>query len=127
MKTNEKIPLFQIVYFVIIFLLILFRALFSSLELYINLANYISMAVAISCVFISVIRIIKNKRRRNICKALFCVLVSSFALLGFVILILNITIPPTFNDIFTLVALWFCLSDKVFKKIITSLISLGLK
>lgn len=124
MKKNIKIPLFQMVYLVILLLLILLRILCNNLDLYINLANYISMVVAIASVFYSSTAKIHEKRRRNISKAVFILIMIAFSGAGFIILVSNVDVPSIINDVFTLIALMFCLCNKVFEFIIVKIASL---
>ena len=124
MKKNIKIPLFQMVYLVILLLLILLRILCNNLDLYINLANYISMVVAIASVFYTPTAKIHEKRRRNISKTVFILIMIAFSGAGFIILVSNVDVPSIINDVFTLIALMFCLCNKVFEFIIVKIASL---
>lgn len=125
MNERKKIPLFQIIYFSILFLLIIFRFIFNNLSLYVNIANYISMVVAVSTVFYSSIMNIEDNRRQNICKVILVLFILIFALIGFSILIRNIEIPAAINDIFTIIALMFCISQKVCEYILLKIMLIG--
>lgn len=117
-KNKEKIPIFQIIYCVILFTLIIFRIALKNVSLYINLANYISMVVSIAFVFNTSIPQIYPEWRRNSCKTIFILILLILIIVGFSVLVLNIDIPSVLNDIFTLIALMFCVCDKIFESII---------
>lgn len=124
MKSKVEIPLLQIVYLTILFVLIVLRIIFDNLSSYINLANYISMIVSILSVWSSVIFKSIDGRKKNICKTIF-ILVLLFFVGSFVcILALNIDIPPILNDIFTLIALSFCICNVIFECLIKKIFSL---
>lgn len=127
MSTKKKIPLFQVVYFGILCLLIVFRFFFYDFSLHINLVNYISMAVAVSLVFYSSIMYIQDKRRKNICKSIVVGLILILALIGCSILICKIKISSIINDIFTIIALMCCLSQQVCEWILLKIMSIGLE
>ena len=118
---NEKIPVFQILYFVILLLLIIFRILFKNMTLYINLANYISMVISVSIVILETIFKIQEKRRKNICKCIFIIILIIFISAATYILTQNVEIPTILNDIFTLIALMFCVCNKVLESILLGL------
>lgn len=122
-ETEDNVPIFQYIYFVILLTLIFFRIILHNTALYINLANYISMVISIVFVFNSSVPKIQKGRRRNICKGIFIVILLIFTVVGFCVLVLNLDIPSMLNDIFTLIALTFCICDKVLEKIIISLAS----
>ena len=117
-KNKEKIPIFQIIYCVILFTLIIFRIALKNVSLYINLANYISMVVSIAFVFNTSIPQIYPEWRRNSCKTIFILILLILIIVGFSVLVLNIDIPSVLNDIFTLIALMFCVCDKIFESIL---------
>ena len=123
-KNEEKIPIFQIIYCVILFTLIIFRIALKNVSLYINLANYISMVVSIAFVFNTSIPQIYPEWRRNSCKTIFILILLILIIVGFSVLVLNIDIPSVLNDIFTLIALMFCVCDKIFESIIIWIASL---
>lgn len=123
-KNKEKIPIFQIIYCVILFTLIIFRIALKNVSLYINLANYISMVVSIAFVFNTSIPQIYPEWRRNSCKTIFILILLILIIVGFSVLVLNIDIPSVLNDIFTLIALMFCVCDKIFESIIIWIASL---
>ena len=123
-KNKEKIPIFQIIYCVILFTLIIFRIALKNVSLYINLANYISMVVSIAFVFNTSIPQIYPEWRRNSCKTIFILILLILIIVGFSVLVLNIDIPSVLNDIFTLIALMFCVCDKIFECIIIWIASL---
>lgn len=123
-KNKEKIPIFQIIYCVILFTLIIFRIALKNVSLYINLANYISMVVSIAFVFNTSIPKIYPEWRRNSCKTIFILILLILIIVGFSVLVLNIDIPSVLNDIFTLIALMFCVCDKIFESIIIWIASL---
>ena len=54
----------------------------------------------------------------------FFLILLALIIAGFCVLVLNIDIPSILNDIFTLIALMFCVCDKVFESIIIWLASL---
>lgn len=123
-KNKEKIPIFQIIYCVILFTLIIFRIALKNVSLYINLANYISMVVSIAFVFNTSIPQIYPEWRRNSCKTIFILILLILIIVGFSVLVLNIDIPSVLNDIFTLIALMFCVCDKILESIIIWIASL---
>ena len=123
-KNEEKIPIFQSIYCAILFTLIIFRIALKNVGLYINLANYISMVVSIAFVFNASVPKIHLEWRRNLCKSIFLLILLALIIAGFCVLVLNIDIPSILNDIFTLIALMFCVCDKVFESIIIWLASL---
>ena len=123
-KNKEKRPIFQIIYCVILFTLIIFRIALKNVSLYINLANYISMVVSIAFVFNTSIPQIYPEWRRNSCKTIFILILLILIIVGFSVLVLNIDIPSVLNDIFTLIALMFCVCDKIFESIIIWIASL---
>ena len=123
-KNEEKIPIFQSIYCAILFTLIIFRIALKNVGLYINLANYISMVVSIAFVFNASVPKIHPEWRRNLCKSIFLLILLALIIAGFCVLVLNIDIPSILNDIFTLIALMFCVCDKVFESIIIWLASL---
>ena len=122
-NAENNVPIFKYIYFAILIALILFRIILHNIALYINLANYISMAISIVFVFNSSVPKIQEGRRRNICKAIFLLNLLAFAIAGICILVLSLDIPSVFNDIFTLIALTFCICDKVLEDIIIKLAS----
>ena len=123
-KNEEKIPIFQSIYCAILFTLIIFRIALKNVGLYINLANYISMVVSIAFVFNTSIPKIYPEWRRNSCKTIFILILLILIIVGFSVLVLNIDIPSVLNDIFTLIALMFCVCDKIFESIIIWIASL---
>ena len=123
-KVSYSLPIFQIIYCVILFTLIIFRIALKNVGLYINLANYISMVVSIAFVFNTSIPKIHPEWRKNSCKTIFILTLLILIIVGFSVLVLNIDIPSVLNDIFTLIALMFCVCDKVFEGIIVWFASL---
>lgn len=117
-KNEEKIPIFQIIYCAILCTLIIFRIVFKNVSLYINLANYISMVVSIAFVFNASVPKIHPERRKNLCKSIFIFIILALIIVGFCVLMLNIDMPSVLNDIFTLIALLFCVCDKVLESLI---------
>lgn len=99
MKSKVEIPLLQIVYLTILFVLIVLRFIFDNLGPYVNIANYISMIVSILSVWSSVILRSVNGREKNICKAIFILSLLFFVGSCVCVLALNIEIPPLLNDI----------------------------
>ena len=126
MMKEEKIPFFQILYAVAILLLIAFRILFDNIGLYINLANYISMVLSVAFVLVAVISKIRKRRRRNIYKSVISLILIVFLAVGIYILVFRVDIPDVINDIFTLIALMFCICNKMIEVIIIGMVS-GLK
>ena len=84
----------------------------------VNLANYISMVVSIAFVFNASVPKIHTERRKNLCKSIFIFIILALIIAGFCVLILNIDMPSVLNDIFTLIALLFCVCDKVLESLI---------
>lgn len=123
---EDKIPFFQILYAVAILLLIVFRILFNNIGLYINLANYISMVLSVAFVLVAVISKIRKRRRRNIYKSVISLILIVFLAVGIYILVFRVDIPDVINDIFTLIALMFCICNKMIEVIIIGMVS-GLK
>lgn len=126
MKSSSN-PLYQIIYFASIILLILSRVLFDKITFYVNLANYISMTISIISVFFSVISKAKKSRKKNICKSILLILSIILVLIGILILIGEIILTSLANDIFTLVALLFCICNIVIENIIIKIFSLTIK
>ncbi len=124
MKNKYTIPLYQLMLFIIILILIGLRIILNNLNIYINLVNYISMIISISGVWISIITKSQESRNKNICKSIFIIFLSFFVIAGFLMLVLSIEIPVILNDIFTLIALWFCICNNIFEKIIKWIFSL---
>lgn len=122
-----KIPLFQCIYCFVLFLLIAFRIIFNNLSLYVNLANYISMVISVLSVFWSVNKKVEKGRKFNIYKSISIFILLIFVFFGSYIIFFGIDIPQLSNDIFTLVALMFCISNSVFECIIVKLFSLQVK
>ena len=125
MKNNPQIPFLQIPYFVVIIILIGLRVFADNLSQYVNLANYISMLVAVSGVWISAIMKSHNDRNKNICKAVFAVFLFIAVAAGFYVFVSGIQVSARVNDVFTLVALLFCLCNMIFEYIIKGIFSLS--
>lgn len=124
MKKN-KIPLSQVIYFIVSMFLIIFRTVTKEdTGSVIQIVNYISMAIAaMGCLFGVAIKT-QSGRRKNIYKAICIFILIILVLAGCLIYFCDITLPTALNDVFTLVALMFCLSDKVFEIIIIKLFRL---
>ena len=82
------------------------------------------MVVSIAFVFNTSIPQIYPEWRRNSCKTIFILILLILIIVGFSVLVLNIDIPSVLNDIFTLIALMFCVCDKIFESIIIWIASL---
>ena len=104
MKNKIQIPLSQICYFIVLFVLIILRIALDNLNQYVNLANYISMIVSFLGIWGEVINKSKSGRNKNICKTFFVFLLILGVIFGFSILVFDIVLPPMVNDIFTLIA-----------------------
>ena len=126
MMKEDKIPFFQILYAVAILLLIVFRILFNNIGLYINLANYISMVLSVAFVLVATISKIRKRRRRNIYKSVISLILIVSLAVGIYILVFRVDIPDVINDIFTLIALMFCICNKMIEFIIIGMVC-GLK
>ena len=126
MKSKSN-PLYQIIYFVSLLLLILLRIFFNKITFYVNIANYISMTISVTSVFFSVVSKTKNGRRKNICKSIFLILITILAIIGILILIEKIKLTALWNDIFTLVALLFCICNIIIENIVIKIFSLTIK
>ena len=120
---NEKIPFFQVIYVALLFLLMILRARLNNMTLFINLVNYISMVISIASTTLTAIFKIQERRRRNVCKSIFVIIIVPFIVVGFIIFALNINTPSVINDIFTLIALMFCICNKVFEFLILKVAS----
>lgn len=124
MKNKIKIPVHHLIFLAIISILIFFRIAFDDLNLYVNLANYISMLVSIIGVWISVISKSIDGRNKNICKSVFVIFLLIFVIVGGIILFRNINISTSLNDIFTLIALLFCICNSIPEILIKKIFSL---
>ena len=113
--------------FIALLLLIFLRPFLNSLSFYVNLANYISMIISISGVFLTTIKKSIHNRNRNICKSIFLIIIIVLIIPAFIVLYFNLNIHQCLNDIFTLIALLFCISNKVIEEIIIGIFSLNLK
>lgn len=124
MKNRNKISLFQFIYFGVLVILIIFRVCFGNIIKYINLANYISMASSILGVYGLTITKVQKGRKQNICKSIFVFLLFLFAIIGAILLFSDIEIPSLANDIFTLIALQFCICNSIYERLIMKIFSL---
>lgn len=123
-KKNKKYPVEQVIIFYILMALIFFGPFFKSFDYYVNIANYISMAIAVIGVLWKIIYITKNNRQRDIYK--FVVLFFSMLIaFGAFIFMINLESPNTLvNNMFTLIALLFCLCDTLIEKKVIGLFNL---
>lgn len=127
MKNKTQIPLSQICYFVVLFILIVLRIALDNLNQYVNLANYISMIVSFLSIWGNVINKSKSGRSKNICKTLFVFILISSVIFGFCILFFDIVLHPVINDVFTLIALLFCICNSIFESIFKKIFGLSYK
>lgn len=124
MENKVKIPLHHLIFFAIIITLIILRFTLNGLCLYVNLANYISMLVSILGVWITTISKSIDGRNKNICKSVFIIFLLIFVVVGGVILFENFDIPTVLNDVFTLIALLFCICNSIPEILIKKIFSL---
>jgi hypothetical protein len=124
MKNKFKIPLHHLIFFAVIIILIIFRFILDGLSLYVNLANYISMLVSILGVWITTISKSIDGRNKNICKSVFIIFLLIFVASGVIILLGNFDIPIALNDVFTLIALLFCICNSIPEILIKKIFSL---
>ena len=127
MGSSKKIPLFQAIAFPIFVVLIAFRIGFNNSSIYVNVANYISMLIAIFSVSFATINKSIIDRRRNIFAGITVITMIGFTVLGVIAFLSRINISPVVNDIFTLIALLYCICSDVFEYLIVKIFALTFK
>lgn len=126
-KNNFQISLLEVVIFWILLLAICFGFLFSSFDFYVNIANYISMFLAILGVFSKTIFNAKKSKRRNVCKAILVFFLIGGTIVGFWYALMLKSPVTVVNNIFTLIALMFCLCEKILQYLIMSIFKLEVR
>lgn len=125
-QQNHKIPIYKIICFCILLILLIFRIILKNdLSKYVTIVNYISMLLSFFNVWILLLHNTKKDRDKNICVGIFGIILVISVVIGCVIFFLDFIINEKINDIITLCALLFCISDTIFMQIIKNIFSLS--
>lgn len=125
LKMNKKIPIEQGIYAVVLGALVVFRIFWQDdLSLYINIANYISMGIALMGTWLAACESKENDEQLKFCKGVLIIILLIMTAFGFYVVAANSNIPSAANDVFTLIALFLCICDEIAKKAIVCFFSL---
>lgn len=128
MNKNNKIPLYELVFFIILIILIIVRMLQTKeMSKYISIVNYISLLVGFFSNWIILFNVTEKNKEKNFCKGIFGILILISAGIGIYFFVLSINISSKANDLITLLALLFCVCSTICQKTLRKLFKLKYK
>lgn len=112
----RKVPVQQVFLFVALLVLILIRSFFMDIKGVIDIANYIGMWIAFWGTWLKSIMKTEPKENRNISKGVlvFIMVLAVIVLVVAFVQLPNEFFPQTISDIFTLLAVMFCICEDIF-------------